>query len=62
MCTSQVSLEDMYNGATRQLALQKSVLCSKCEGIGGKKVNVVRAACVTFDHVKPFSLSVLILF
>ena len=28
----------MYNGTTRQLALQKSVLCSKCEGIGGKKV------------------------
>ncbi|KXJ20269.1 DnaJ-like subfamily A member 1 [Exaiptasia diaphana] len=34
----KVSLEDMYNGATRQLALQKNVICSKCEGRGGKKV------------------------
>ncbi|XP_020905796.1 dnaJ homolog subfamily A member 1 [Exaiptasia diaphana] len=33
----KVSLEDMYNGATRQLALQKNVICSKCEGRGGKK-------------------------
>lgn len=37
----KVSLEDMYNGTTRQLALQKSVLCPKCEGIGGKKGSVV---------------------
>lgn len=28
----KVSLEDMYNGATRKLALQKNVICSKCEG------------------------------
>lgn len=28
----------MYNGSTRQLALQKNVICSKCEGRGGKKV------------------------
>lgn len=28
-----VSLEDMYNGATRKLALQKNVICDKCEGI-----------------------------
>ena len=33
-----MSLEDMYNGSTRQLALQKNVICSKCEGRGGKKV------------------------
>ncbi|KAK3732843.1 hypothetical protein QZH41_012359 [Actinostola sp. cb2023] len=33
----KVSLEDMYNGTTRQLALQKNVICSKCEGRGGKK-------------------------
>ncbi|XP_015767372.1 PREDICTED: dnaJ homolog subfamily A member 1-like [Acropora digitifera] len=39
--TSQVSLEDLYNGATRQLALQKSILCPKCDGIGGKKGSVV---------------------
>lgn len=27
-----VSLEDMYNGAMRKLALQKNVICDKCEG------------------------------
>ncbi|XP_043933768.1 dnaJ homolog subfamily A member 4 isoform X2 [Protopterus annectens] len=32
-----VSLEDLYNGATRKLALQKNVICEKCEGHGGKK-------------------------
>lgn len=33
----QVSLEDIYNGTTRKLALQKNVICDKCEGFGGKK-------------------------
>ncbi len=28
----KVSLEDMYNGALRKLALQKNVICAKCEG------------------------------
>ena len=28
----KVSLEDLYNGTTRKLALQKSVICSKCDG------------------------------
>ncbi|XP_037109936.1 dnaJ homolog subfamily A member 4 [Syngnathus acus] len=32
-----VSLEDMYNGCTRKLALQKNVICEKCDGYGGKK-------------------------
>jgi DnaJ homolog subfamily A member 1 len=32
-----VSLEDLYNGSTRKLALQKNVICDKCEGRGGKK-------------------------
>jgi len=31
-----VSLEDMYNGTTRKLALQKNVICDACEGVGGK--------------------------
>ena len=31
-----VSLEDMYNGTTRKLALQKNVICDSCEGVGGK--------------------------
>uniref|UniRef100_A0A8C6FIJ8 DnaJ homolog subfamily A member 1 n=1 Tax=Moschus moschiferus TaxID=68415 RepID=A0A8C6FIJ8_MOSMO len=33
----RVTLEDLYNGATRKLALQKNVICDKCEGRGGKK-------------------------
>merc|ERR1719481_841971 len=32
-----VSLEDMYNGSTRKLALQKNVICDGCEGVGGKQ-------------------------
>ena len=31
----KVSLEDMYNGSTRKLALQKNVICVKCEGQSG---------------------------
>lgn len=27
-----VSLEDLYKGATRKLALEKNVICVKCEG------------------------------
>lgn len=33
----KVPLEDMYNGSTRKLALQKNVICNKCEGRGGKE-------------------------
>lgn len=33
----KVSLEDLYKGKVSKLALQKSVLCSKCEGRGGKE-------------------------
>ncbi|KAL7676612.1 hypothetical protein ACOME3_002860 [Neoechinorhynchus agilis] len=29
-----VSLEEMYNGAVRKLALQKNVICKECEGRG----------------------------
>uniref|UniRef100_A0A8C9BB58 CR-type domain-containing protein n=1 Tax=Phocoena sinus TaxID=42100 RepID=A0A8C9BB58_PHOSS len=32
-----VTLEDLYNGATRKLVLQKNVICDKCEGRGDKK-------------------------
>ncbi|CAD7688338.1 unnamed protein product [Nyctereutes procyonoides] len=32
-----VTLEDLYNGATRKLALQRNVVCNKCEGRGAKK-------------------------
>ncbi|XP_061409463.1 dnaJ homolog subfamily A member 1-like [Lethenteron reissneri] len=37
-----VGLEEMYNGSTRKLALQKNVLCAKCEGRGGRKGAVER--------------------
>jgi len=33
----KVSLEDMYRGKVSKLALQKSVLCSACNGRGGKE-------------------------
>ena len=33
----KVSLEELYVGKTTKLALQKHVLCSKCEGRGGKE-------------------------
>ncbi|KAL8591856.1 mitochondrial protein import protein MAS5 [Nucella lapillus] len=33
----KVSLEDLYNGSTRKLALQKNVICAKCDGRGGKE-------------------------
>ncbi|XP_037944690.1 dnaJ homolog subfamily A member 1 [Teleopsis dalmanni] len=35
-----VQLEELYNGATRKLALQKNVICDKCEGRGGKKGSI----------------------
>jgi len=31
-----VSLEELYNGTTRKLAVQKNVICDKCDGRGGK--------------------------
>ncbi|KAE8747568.1 hypothetical protein FOCC_FOCC005728 [Frankliniella occidentalis] len=34
----KVSLEELYKGTTRKLQLQKNVVCNKCEGKGGKKV------------------------
>ncbi len=33
----KVSLEDIYKGKVSKLALQKSVICSKCDGRGGKE-------------------------
>ncbi|CAF1136555.1 unnamed protein product [Didymodactylos carnosus] len=40
-----VSLEELYNGTVRKLALQKNVICDKCEGRGGKKGAVQK--CMT---------------
>lgn len=36
----KVTLEDLYKGKTSKLALQKTVICSECEGVGGKKGSV----------------------
>lgn len=34
----KVSLDDLYNGATKKLRLTKQVICKKCEGKGGEGV------------------------
>ena len=34
----QVNLEDLYNGKTSKLAVHRNVVCSTCNGIGGKEV------------------------
>ena len=34
--TIQVSLEDLYNGMTKELSLSKNVICPSCHGTGGK--------------------------
>jgi len=40
----KVSLEDIYKGKVSKLALQKSVICSKCDGRGGKEGAVKHCA------------------
>jgi DnaJ family protein A protein 2 len=40
----KVSLEDIYRGKISKLALQKSVICPKCEGRGGKEGAVKKCA------------------
>uniref|UniRef100_A0A182X580 J domain-containing protein n=1 Tax=Anopheles quadriannulatus TaxID=34691 RepID=A0A182X580_ANOQN len=35
--TLSVTLEELYTGTKRKLALQKNVICESCEGIGGKR-------------------------
>jgi len=32
----RVTLEDLYNGKTSKLQLKKTVICKKCNGVGGK--------------------------
>ena len=34
--TLKVSLEDLYNGATRRLSISRNVLCKTCKGTGSK--------------------------
>uniref|UniRef100_A0A6C0JDH8 J domain-containing protein n=1 Tax=viral metagenome TaxID=1070528 RepID=A0A6C0JDH8_9ZZZZ len=33
----EITLEEIYNGAIKQLSLQKNVICKLCKGIGGKE-------------------------
>ncbi|KAK3337143.1 hypothetical protein B0T19DRAFT_411638 [Cercophora scortea] len=40
--THNVSLEDIYRGKVSKLALQRSILCPKCDGRGGKEGSVRR--------------------
>ncbi|KAI0141484.1 DnaJ domain-containing protein [Pestalotiopsis sp. NC0098] len=42
--THKVSLEDVYRGKVSKLALQRSIICPKCEGRGGKEGAVKRCA------------------
>ena len=44
MLCDQVSLKEMYNGATRKLALQKNVICDDCNGLGGPEGAVQRCS------------------
>uniref|UniRef100_A0A8C9SZL4 DnaJ heat shock protein family (Hsp40) member A1 n=1 Tax=Scleropages formosus TaxID=113540 RepID=A0A8C9SZL4_SCLFO len=32
-----VSLDELYNGATRKLIIQKNVICDRCQGRGGRR-------------------------
>lgn len=36
----KVTLDELYNGSTRKMQLQKNVICSGCNGIGGKEGSV----------------------
>lgn len=42
----KVSLEDLYKGVTKKLALQKNVICAECSGRGGTKEGAVKS-CTT---------------
>jgi len=47
-CVHQLSvtLSELYNGATRRLALRKSIICTGCSGHGGKEGSVKKCdAC-----------------
>ncbi|KAG0201888.1 Type I HSP40 co-chaperone [Mortierella sp. GBA30] len=48
----KVTLEDLYKGKTTKLALQKNVLCEKCEGRGGKEGAVKKCASCNGQGVK----------
>ncbi|KAL4234604.1 DnaJ subfamily A member 2 [Mactra antiquata] len=48
----RVSLEDLYNGKTSKLQLSKTVICTKCSGLGGKAGATVRCRVCNGRGVK----------
>jgi len=42
MAKMQVTLEDLYQGATKNLRFRKQILCGECNGTGGKGVKQCR--------------------
>jgi DnaJ homolog subfamily A member 2 len=48
----KVSLEDLYLGKTTKLSLTKDVICSKCEGRGGKEGAVKKCSVCDGTGVK----------
>lgn len=42
-----VTLEELYNGATRKLAISKKVVCDKCEGRGTKSPSIGPQKCTS---------------
>jgi len=48
----RVTLEELYKGKTTKLALQKHVICTKCEGKGGKEGAVKQCASCRGQGVK----------
>lgn len=57
-----VTLEELYNGATRKLAISKKVVCDKCEGRGTKSPSIGPQKCtgcrgsgmkIRVEHVGP---------
>lgn len=57
-----VTLEELYNGTTRKLSIQKKVICDKCEGSGTRNPSVGAERCsncrgsgmqVRIEHLGP---------
>jgi len=41
----RVTLEDLYNGKTKKMAIQRQVICKRCDGKGGQGSAVKCSAC-----------------
>lgn len=57
-----VTLDELYNGSTRKLSIQKKILCEKCAGRGTKNPNIIAERCggcrgtgmqVRIEHLGP---------